>query len=250
MSKFELDYQRLLLDIIENGVLTENRTGVKALKLFNKSMNIDLNDGFPIITGKCIDFEYAKTEFEWIMSGDTHVKFLQKRGVNWWNNFADKDGNLGRIYGYQLRKFNGVFDQYNHVIKEIKNNSRRAVITFWNPCDLEHQSLPCCYTSFNFVRIKDELNMVINFRSSDVFLGLPYDIVVGALMLIKVAKETGLKPRFLGLNLADAHFYENHYEPFKRYFLKNTYPLPIYSHVTESLFNYKSGPFIKAELNL
>jgi thymidylate synthase len=250
MSKFEDDYRALLIDILGNGSPSNNRTGVDTIKLFNKSMTIDLRDGFPIVTGKLVDFEYGKTEFDWIMNGYTNTKYLNDRGVGWWNQFADENGNLGRIYGYQFRSFNGVFDQYEYVVNEIRENSRRAIITFWNPCDLDEQSLPCCYTSFNFVRDGNELNMVMNFRSSDTFLGLPYDIIMGALMLLKVAKRTGLRARFLGISIADAHIYSNHILPVKKYLEAKTYPLPIYSEVTEKIFNYKCSPYIKAKLNV
>lgn len=250
MSKFENDYRQLLEDILNNGSISENRTGIETLKLFNKSMTIDLKDGFPIVTGKLVDFDCGKTEFEWIMKGSTNTDFLNKRGVAWWNQFADENGDLGKIYGYQMRMFDGVFDQYEYVVNQIRQNSRRAVITFWNPCDLEEQSLPCCYTSFIFVRDNNELNMLMNFRSSDTFLGLPYDIIMGSLMLLNVAKRTGLRARFLGLSLADAHIYANHIEPVKKYLQTKNYALPVYNDVAERILNYKSGPYIQAKLNV
>lgn len=244
-NNFERDYKQLLMQVLLEGSSNDNRTGIKTIKLFNQTLNIDLADGFPIVTGKKIFFEKGLAEFEWIFGGLTDLKFLQDRNVNWWNDFA-KDGKLGKVYGYQVRNFAGSFDQIEYCIKEIKNNTRRAVISLWNPTELEEQALPCCYTSFNFVRDNDKLNMTMDFRSSDLFLGLPYDIIVGALFLIKIAEVCNLKPNKLGLNLKDAHIYEDHREAAIKYYHTENYTLPTLEN--NKLINYKSGAFIKASL--
>lgn len=226
--------------------LIKNRTGINTKVLFNQSFNIDLNKGFPIITSKKMFFDKAVAEFNWIYSGRTDLKYLEEHNVKWWTPFA-KNNSLGKVYGYQVRTFNGNFDQVEYCINEIKNNSRRAVITFWNPNDLEEQVLPCCYTSFEFVRINNKLNMRINFRSSDLFLGLPYDIIVGALFLIKISKECNLQPNQLGISIANAHIYENHFKEVKEYYQRPHYKLPKYKD--DKLLNYKSFGYIKTKLN-
>lgn len=245
---FERDYKQLLERCLIQGELCENRTDVKTYKLFNQSFNIDISENFPIVTAKKVNFKHALTEFMWMMSGDTSLKYLNDNGIKWWDGFA-KDGQLGKVYGYQIRKFNGVFDQIEYAKKEILNNSRRAIITLWNPTDLEDQALPCCFTGFNFVRQGDKLNMAMDFRSSDMFLGLPYDIQVGALLLATMAKKTGLKPNLLGINLKDAHIYETHRKQVIEYCKRPNYILPVLTiDKGYELSEYKHGSFIKAEL--
>ena len=249
MNNFELQYKELLKDVINNGTLATNRTAVSTWKQFNRTLNINLKEGFPIVTGKKIFFDKALGEFRWIYEGQTSLEYLHKYNIFWWDDFA-KDNELGKVYGYQIKRFNGIFDQVEYIIKEIKNNSRRAIISLWNPTDLKDQALPCCYTQFNFVRCNDDLNMVMHFRSSDLFLGLPYDIIVGALFLITVANKCGLNANQLGLNLADAHIYETHKDPVNEYLNSKIYDLPILQGKYEdyNLKDYKHNKFIKAEL--
>jgi len=242
---FEQQYKVLLMETLLNGDLCENRTNVKTYKKINQALNINLNYGFPIITGKKIFFKKALAEFNWIYEGKTDLNYLHKHNVKWWDDFAI-NGKLGKVYGYQITKFNGFFNQIEYAINEIKNNTRRAV-TLWNPCDLNQQALPCCYTQLNFVRNNNNLNMIMNFRSSDLFLGLPYDIVVGALFLIKISKECKLLPTILGLNLADAHIYESHKNQVIEYNKQPIYSLPT---ITDDfkLINYNHNKLIKAKL--
>lgn len=248
---FETEYKQLLMRCLLNGDIIENRTQIKTYALFNQNINIDLQYGFPIVTGKKIFFDKALHEFKWIYEGKVDLDYLNKHNITWWNDFAKK-GKLGKVYGYQLRKFNGVFDQVDYVINEINNNSRRALITLWNPLDLKEQALPCCYTQLNFVRINDNLNMSINFRSSDLFLGLPYDIIFSALFLYTIANKCNLKPNKIGLNMANAHIYLNHEEAVKEYYRSPIYNLPILdgSYNNYKLKNYQSGKLIKAKLVL
>lgn len=243
---FEHKYKVLLMETLLNGDLCSNRTGIKTYKKFNQTLNINLGLGFPIVTGKKIFFNKALAEFNWLYQGKTDLNFLHKNGIKWWDDFAI-NGKLGKVYGYQIRHFNGAFDQVKYVIEEIKNNSRRAVVSLWNPTDLAEQALPCCYTQLCFVRSNNKLNMVMNFRSSDLFLGLPYDIIVGALFLISIAKECNLIPGTLGINLADAHIYESHKKQVIDYYHKPVYILPKINDKFE-LENYICGDFIKADL--
>tara|TARA_R110002110_G_scaffold35565_2_gene119860 strand:+ start:339 stop:1088 length:750 start_codon:yes stop_codon:yes gene_type:complete len=242
---FETEYKRLLMSCLLEGEQTPNRTGVDTIKLFNQTLNIDLRRGFPILTSKKIFFNKAVAEFEWMFGGHTDLKYLQERGINWWNDFA-VNGNLGRVYGYQIRKFGGSFDQIEFCINEINNNTRRAVISLWNPNDLEMQALPCCYTSFNFVRTNNKLSMTMDFRSSDMFLGLPYDIIVGAMLLIEIAKRCNLEPAILGLNLKDAHIYVEHKKNVLEYYRNPMYSLPTYKN--KKLISYNSEKLIKTKL--
>jgi thymidylate synthase len=168
--------------------------------------------------------------------------------VYWWNEFKMKNNKLGKIYGHQIRNYNNEIDQIKYCIKEINNNSRRAVITLWNPSDLKDQALPCCYTQFNFVRIENKLNMIINFRSSDLFLGLPYDVIVGALFLIKIAGKTNLIANRLAMNLADAHIYETHIPQVDKYINSIIYGLPVFKK--NKLINYKHNKYLKTKLIL
>lgn len=249
MSNFEQHYKTLLKETLQNGELCNNRTNVKTYKQFNKSLNINLQQGFPVLTGKKLFFEKALAEFKWIYEGRTDLNFLHKHNIFWWDDFA-VDNSLGKVYGYQIKHFNGLFNQIDYVINEIKNNSRRALITLWNPSDLQDQALPCCYTQFNFVRSNDKLNMTMHFRSSDLFLGLPYDIIVGALFLKTIADKCELMPSILGLNLADAHIYQSHKKQVLEYILADTYNLPILQgkYDNYNLKEYKHNKFIKAEL--
>lgn len=248
---FELNYKQLLMECLIKGELCNNRTKEKTYKLFNQSFNINLQKGFPIVTGKKIFFDKALAEFKWIYEGRTDLKYLQDNNINWWNDFAINN-KLGKIYGYQLRKFNNSFDQIKYVINEIKNNSRRALISLWNPTDLKEQALPCCYTQMNFVRVNNKLNMSINFRSSDLFLGLPYDIIFAALLLKTISLQCNLQENILGINIADAHIYECHKENVKEYYNNVNYILPKlkgdYNNYT--LENYKHNKYIKSKLVL
>ena len=249
MNKFEQTYKDLLLRVLQYGEENKNRTGINTLKLFNQSVNINLNEGFPIVTGKKIYFKKALAEFKWIYEGRTDLKYLKDNNINWWNDFAVK-GQLGKVYGYQINKYNNSINQINYCVNEIKNNTRRAIITLWNPSDLKEQALPCCYTQLNFVRSNNKLNLVMHFRSSDLFLGLPYDIIFGTLFLIEISKQCNLIPSQLGLNLADAHIYKNHIEQVNLYLESDTYKLPQLkgNYNNYYLDDYKSNKLIKAPL--
>ena len=252
ISDFEYKYKWLLSEALEHGSLSHNRTKIPTYKLFNQTIEIDLEKGFPIITGKKIFWKKALAEFNWIYSGRTDLEYLHEHKIFWWDDFA-VENDLGKIYGYQIRNFNGHVDQIKYAIKEIKEGSRRAVITLWNPSELNAQALPCCYTLLNFVVAGDGLNLVIHFRSSDLFLGLPYDIIFGALMLKTISEQTGLRSHRLALNLADAHVYACHHEQIVEYLNTETFNLPLLSGSYKKGFelkNYKHGPYIKSKLVL
>jgi thymidylate synthase len=248
-SSFEHSYKKLIADVISDGILSDNRTGIKTVKLLNRFIRINMNDGFPIVTGKKTFFDKGLHEFIWIYSGKTGLKYLHEHGIHWWDKFL-KNGILGRIYGYQLRYFSGTFDQVEYAINEIKSNSRRAVISLWNPTDLESQALPVCYTQMIFMRAENSLSINISFRSSDLFLGLPYDIIFSALMLQTIADAVELEAGEIFINIADAHIYAPHLEAAKKYCKSNIHKLPklVGTYPDFTLDGYISENFIKADL--
>lgn len=250
MSQFESRYRRLINRILDKGVQCKNRTGVNAITLFGEDLKIDLRLGFPIVTGRKIFFDKAFHEYRWIREGGTTTTYLNQHGIHWWDSYATSKGELGRVYGYQLRSFGGTYDQLEHVIRELKMNTRYAVVNLWNPNDIMEQALPCCYTNMTFVRIGNELNLAITFRSSDVFLGLPYDIIFAALLLKDVAEFTELEPCMIKLNLDNVHLYVNNIQPARIYLNRPIYKLPSYDDASHELVNYKHGEHIESILNV
>ena len=250
-SNFEQDYKDIIRDIISYGTKDRNRTGVDTLVLPN--LSITFSSGYdqlvPLITGKKVFYSKALAEFEWIYQGMTNVDYLNKHNIKWWNEYADENGELGKTYGYQLRKYNGYFDQLRYVEKEIIKGSRRAHATFWNPAELEETALPCCYTGVTFVLTNDSkiLNASIQFRSSDVFLGLPYDFIFGYRLLKEVANSTNKVVGSITYNLANAHIYENHIEQCAKYLSLSHYNLPTEKQV--ALKQYIQGPYLDAKMN-
>lgn len=253
MSRFEQDYRELLSKALITGQSKDNRTGVRAFTLFNETLTIKLNQGFPILTGKQIFFNKALHEYRWIVQGLTHLTYLHQHGIFWWDEFADEKGYLGKTYGYQLRSFNGLVDQLDYVHREIRGNSRRAHITLWNPSELNQTMLPPCYTGFTFVRVGSKLNMTVQMRSSDMFLGLPYDIIVCTLLLYEVAIFNELEPDRIGFQISDGHIYDNHIEAVNTYLSREILPLPTLYKSEETrefeLFGYEHKDYIFAPLN-
>ena len=252
MNKFEQDYKNLLFRTLTFGDRKQNRTGVDTLSLFNEKLNIDISKSFPIVTSKRIYFEKGLAEYNWIAQGLSKLNYLHDHGIKWWDEFADSTGSVGKTYGYQLRNFNGEIDQLATVYNEIRDNTRRAHVTFWNPSELKDTKLPPCYTGMTFHRIGSVLNMSLQLRSSDLFLGLPYDIIVGALFLIDTAKFMDLEPGILGLQITDAHIYENHFSAVEEYATRDTFPLPkliTLDNNKRELDNYKYYGYIPVKLN-
>jgi len=252
MNKFEQDYKNLLFRTLTFGDRKQNRTGVDTLSLFNEKLNIDISERFPIVTSKKIYFEKGLAEYNWISQGLTTLTYLHKHNIRWWDEFADNNGSVGKTYGYQLRSFNREIDQLATVYNEIRDNTRRAHITFWNPSELNQTKLPPCYTGMTFHRIGSRLNMSLQLRSSDLFLGLPYDIIVGALFLIDTANFMDLKPGILGLQMTDAHIYENHISVVEEYLDRDMFPSPKLIKLPDGrreLDNYEHHGYMPAKLN-
>jgi thymidylate synthase len=254
MSKFENDYKALLRDVFQNGILSSNRTGIDTIASFNKSMTIDLEQGFPILTGRKIFFDKAYHEYVWIVTGLTTLNYLHENGITWWDSYADKKGSLGKTYGYQLRSFNGEIDQLEYILNGLKltPESRRLHITLWNPSELFETKIPPCYTGMTFMVQDGTLNMSVQLRSSDLMVGLPYDIIVMMLLLINTANFSELKIGKLGLQITNAHIYKNHEYQLQEYLLRDTHLLPTLHRELDGNFclsHYKHEPHIIIPLN-
>lgn len=214
----EYQYLQLLEKILEDGQTKPSR-GVHDLKaIFGYQLRFDLRQGFPLLTTKKMPFKILAHELLWFVSGNSNIKYLQDHKIHYWDDFADKDLNLGPVYGVQWRHWKNVdgseTDQLAWAIDQIKNNphSKAIIVSAWNPSDLEAMRLPPCHTMFQFDVQKNKLRMQLYQRSSDVFLGLPFNIAQYALLLHMVAYLTGLEARELVISIGNAHLYKNQIE--------------------------------------
>ena len=253
MNGYEFMYRRLLWKILDNGIHRDDRTGVGCKSLFNLSLEVDVSDKFPILTGRRMYPKIFNTEFNWLLNGETNIKCFQDAGVTIWDEWADKNGDLGPVYGHQLRNFNSQDkDQLEDTIRGLRINpdGRRHVISLWNPVQLEEMALPPCYLYFQFFVDGDKLNMFVVQRSGDMFLGVPYDVALFTLILNYVAERTFLKPSKLALNIIDAHIYDNQFEAVKDYLNQPVVMSPSYTYSsldsTVTLQDYKPGKRITA----
>jgi thymidylate synthase len=217
----EQPYLDLLADVLANGVRREDRTGVGTLGVFGRQMRFDLARGFPLLTTKKLHRKSIVLELLWFLRGDTNVRWLQERGVSIWNEWADADGELGPVYGRQWRSWTApdgrVIDQIANVVEAIRKNpnSRRHVVSAWNPADVDDMALPPCHCLFQFFVADGKLSCQLYQRSADVFLGVPFNIASYALLTAMMAKATGLEPGEFIHTLGDAHLYLNHVEQAK-----------------------------------
>ncbi|HLL27075.1 MAG TPA: thymidylate synthase [Xanthobacteraceae bacterium] len=211
-------YLDLVERILESGVRKDDRTGTGTLSVFGHQMRFDLAEGFPLVTTKKLHLKSIVHELLWFLAGDTNVKYLQEHGVTIWNEWADKDGELGPVYGKQWRSWptqdGDTIDQIKEVISEIRTNpsSRRLIVSAWNPADLPKMALAPCHCLFQFWVGDGRLSCQLYQRSGDVFLGVPFNIASYALLTQMVAQVTGLAPGEFIHTLGDAHLYLNHLE--------------------------------------
>ncbi|MDO4184516.1 MAG: thymidylate synthase [Rhodospirillales bacterium] len=223
-------YLDVLRDIMENGQDGDNRTGVWTRKVFGRQMHFDLSQGFPLVTTKKVFIRGIIVELLWLISGKTNIKFLLDNNVHIWDEWADKDGNLGPVYGHQWRNWNSEgIDQIKDVIERIKTNptDRRLIVTAWNPSQINQMALPPCHCFFQFDVTPDgKLNCQLYQRSCDMFLGVPFNIASYSLLTMMVAQVCGLKPGEFVHTLGNAHIYNNHFEQVKIQLTRNPYPLP------------------------
>lgn len=225
-------YLQLLRHIMEEGTDKNDRTGTGTRSVFGYQMRFDLSEGFPLLTTKKLHLKSIIHELLWFLKGDTNVRYLQDNGVRIWNEWADENGDLGHVYGYQWRSwpdYNGGFiDQITEAVETIKKNpdSRRIIVSAWNVADLPDMKLPPCHALFQFYVADGRLSLQLYQRSADCFLGVPFNIASYALLLMMVAQVTGLKPGEFIHTLGDAHIYRNHFSQVEEQLSREPRKLP------------------------
>jgi thymidylate synthase len=226
-------YLDLLERVLTHGVEKRDRTGTGTLSVFGHQMRFDLADGFPLLTTKKLHVKSIVHELLWFLRGDTNVKYLNEHGVTIWNEWADENGELGPVYGHQWRSWpapdGGTIDQVANVIDAIRQNpdSRRLIVSAWNPVDVERMALPPCHCLFQFYVAEGRLSCQLYQRSADVFLGVPFNIASYALLTHMVAQVTSLRPGEFIHTIGDAHLYSNHLEQAKLQLLRAPRELPV-----------------------
>ena len=261
-------YLQLLQRVLDEGVHKEDRTGTGTISVFGHQMRFRMSDGFPLLTTKKLHLKSIIYELLWFLNGDTNVKYLQEHGVRIWNEWADPDGSLGHIYGYQWRSWpdydGGHIDQIQEAVDTIKNNpdSRRIIVSSWNVADLSRMNLPPCHTFFQFYVADGKLSLQLYQRSADIFLGVPFNIASYALLLKMMAQVTGLQEGDFVHTFGDAHIYNNHIEQARLQLTREPRPLPkmIIKPKKKNIFDFKyedftlqdydPHPHIKAEVSV
>jgi thymidylate synthase len=234
----ERQYLNLLEDILANGVERGDRTGTGTRGVFGRQMRFDLSQGFPLLTTKKLHRKSIILELLWFLRGETNVRWLQERGVSIWDEWADPTGELGPVYGKQWRSWSApdgrVIDQIAAVVQSLKTNpnSRRHIVSAWNPADVEDMALPPCHCLFQFFVADGKLSCQLYQRSADVFLGVPFNIASYALLTLMMAKVTGYEPGEFVHTLGDAHLYLNHLDQARLQLAREPLPLPV-MHVAE-----------------
>ena len=225
-------YLDLLRHILDTGVRKEDRTGTGTISTFGYQMRFNLADGFPLVTTKKVHLKSIIYELLWFLRGDTNARWLQERGVRIWNEWADPDGDLGHIYGYQWRSWpdydGGSIDQISRAVDDIRYNpdSRRIIVSSWNVADLDRMNLPPCHALFQFYVSEGKLSCQLYQRSGDCFLGVPFNIASYALLTQMMAQVCGLKPGDFIHTLGDAHIYLNHLDQVREQLSRDPRPLP------------------------
>ncbi|MCF8309268.1 MAG: thymidylate synthase [Bacteroidales bacterium] len=244
-------YLELIDRILQNGVEKADRTGTGTLSVFGHQMRFDLNEGFPLITTKKLHLRSIIHELLWFLKGDTNVAYLQQNKVRIWNEWADENGDLGHIYGYQWRSWPAPdgrhIDQISEVIDSIKTNpnSRRHIVSAWNVGDLDKMNLPPCHILFQFYVANGKLSCQLYQRSGDTFLGVPFNIASYALLTMMMARTTGLEPGEFIHTLGDAHIYRNHIEQCKTQIQREPKVLPgmVLNPKVKNIFDFKYEDF-------
>jgi len=225
-------YLDLLDHVLSNGREKSDRTGTGTISVFGYQMRFDLAEGFPLLTTKKLHLKSILHELLWFISGDTNIKYLTDNGVRIWNEWADEQGNLGPVYGYQWRSWPAEggrkIDQLANAVSSIRNSpdSRRHIVSAWNPGEIEKMALPPCHILFQFYVADGRLSCQLYQRSCDIFLGVPFNIASYALLTLMVAQVTGLQPGEFIHTLGDAHIYLNHIEQVKLQLTREPYKLP------------------------
>ena len=259
-------YLDLMRRALESGVRKDDRTGTGTLSVFGHQMRFDLADGFPLVTTKKVHVKSVVHELLWFLAGDTNVGYLNRNGVSIWNDWADANGDLGPVYGKQWRSWAApdgrVVDQIADVVAAIRRNpdSRRLIVSAWNPADIEAMALPPCHCLFQFYVADGRLSCQLYQRSGDIFLGVPFNIASYALLTLMAAQVTGLRPGAFIHTLGDAHLYLNHLEQAELQLTRDPRPLPRmrinpdvqrifdFTYADFALEGYNPHPAIRAEV--
>ncbi|WP_061960406.1 thymidylate synthase [Demequina flava] len=232
MSTIPTPYEDLLRDVLAHGTRKEDRTGTGTLSVFGRQMRFDLRESFPLITTKRVHMKSITGELLWFLRGDTNVRWLQERGISIWDEWADDNGDLGPVYGAQWRSWptpgGDSIDQIANVIESIrtKPDSRRHIVTAWNPAEVDNMALPPCHAMFQFYVAGGELSCQLYQRSADLFLGVPFNIASYALLTHMIAAQTGLKVGEFVWTGGDCHIYSNHLEQTELQLSREPYPYP------------------------
>jgi thymidylate synthase len=232
MNPGEQQYLDLLEELLERGARKSDRTGTGTLSVFGRQMRFPLKDSFPLLTTKKLHLKSIIYELLWFLRGETNVRWLQEHGVTIWDEWADENGELGPVYGYQWRHWRtpqgGEIDQIARVIEGLRNKpeSRRHIVSAWNPADVEHMALPPCHALFQFYVAGGRLSCQMYQRSADMFLGVPFNIASYALLTLMVAQVTDLDPGEFVLTLGDAHLYLNHLDQAREQLARAPRPFP------------------------
>ena len=261
-------YLDLLNHVLDHGVEKRDRTGTGTISTFGYQMRFDLAERFPLMTTKKLHLKSIIHELLWFLSGSTNVKYLQENGVRIWNEWADKDGNLGPVYGYQWRSWPAadgrVIDQITAVVSSLKSNpdSRRHVVSAWNVGEIEKMALPPCHILFQFYVAGGRISCQLYQRSADIFLGVPFNIASYALLTMMMAQVTGYKPGEFIHTLGDAHIYLNHIDQVRTQLAREPRPLPVmtmnprvndilaFKYEDFTLTGYDPHPAIKGEISV
>lgn len=246
-----LQYHNLLSRILEEGVDKADRTGTGTKSIFGHQMRFNLEEGFPLVTTKKCHLKSIVYELLWFLNGDTNTKFLKDHGVSIWDEWADDNGDLGRVYGAQWRSWRRsdgtTLDQISNVVNQIKTDpdSRRHIVVAYNPGEIEQMALPPCHAFFQFYVAQNKLSCQLYQRSADVFLGVPFNIASYALLTMMVAQVTGLKAGDFVHTLGDAHLYSNHMEQALTQLKRQPRPLPTMkiNPAVKDIFGFKYEDF-------
>ncbi|ACM37032.1 MULTISPECIES: thymidylate synthase [Rhizobium/Agrobacterium group] len=259
-------YLDLLQHVMENGSDRGDRTGTGTRSVFGYQMRFDLAQGFPVLTTKKLHLRSIIHELLWFLKGDTNIAYLKENGVSIWDEWADENGDLGPVYGAQWRSWpkpgGGHIDQIANLVESIKTNpnSRRHIVSAWNPAEVDEMALPPCHCLFQFYVADGKLSCQLYQRSADIFLGVPFNIASYALLTMMVAQVTGLKAGDFIHTLGDAHLYANHFEQARLQLTRQPKPLPVmrinpdvkdvfgFAFEDFSLENYSADPVIKAPI--
>ncbi len=264
----EQQYLNLLTQILDTGAKKEDRTGTGTYSIFGHQIRFDLAKEFPVLTTKKLHLRSIVHELLWFLSGDTNIKYLKENKVHIWDEWADENGNLGPVYGYQWRNWptpdGRHIDQITQLIEQIKTkpDSRRHIVSAWNVADIENMALPPCHCLFQFYVADGKLSCQLYQRSADVFLGVPFNIASYALLTLMVAQVTGLQPGEFVHTFGDAHLYSNHLEQARLQLTREPKPFPVmklnpeikdifgFTYEDFELVGYDPHPHIKAAVSV